>query len=519
MKKFRLQLVGIAFIFVFLFNLFLILGSFFLGQSWMMLLALLLLAVQFIAHDYFQRKHTLLRNFPVVGRFRYLFERLRDPLAQYFIESNLDGKPFNRRQRSIVYQRAKNVRQTVAFGMQADPYTPGYEWISHSVYPVEVADKDLRVKVGSIQCKQPYDLSILNISAMSYGALSKTAVLSLSEGANIGGFAMNTGEGGISSYHIRGGADLIWQIGTGYFGCRDLDGAFDDELFRQTATRPYVKMIELKLSQGAKPGHGGLLPAVKNTAEIAAIRNVIPGTTVHSPKHHTAFSNPTEMMRFLQKLRNLSGGKPVGIKLCLGSKREFEQICQAMADTETFVDFITIDGAEGGTGAAPLEFTDYVGMPLFDALVFARKTLTRFKLPAKIIASGKIITAFDVLRVFALGADACYSARGMMLSLGCIQALQCDSGKCPVGITTQNKRLYRGLDVTDKRVRVASFHRNTIEAVVELMEACGYKRMQDVNAADIYRRINRLEVKTLKEIYFNEEVDIKNRNELFTCLN
>ena len=520
MKKFHVRpLVGIALIFIFLLTVALLIASFLLNQAWMLFAAGALIISLFIIHDFFQARHSLLRNFPVLGRGRYLMERLRAPLRQYFFESDLNGKPFNRRQRSIIYQRSKNVRETVAFGMQTDPYEPGYEWVSHSVYPAQIKRKDLRVTIGTSQCLQPYDLSILNIGAMSYGALSKTAIRSLSEGAHMGGFAMNTGEGGISPYHIGGGGDLIWQIGTGYFGCRTLEGRFDRELFRKTATRPYVKMIELKLSQGAKPGHGGLLPAIKNTPEIASIRNVVPGTTVHSPNAHTAFQNPMEMVLFLSQLRTLSGGKPVGFKLCIGNREEFEEICKTMANLKIYVDFISIDGAEGGTGAAPLEFTDHVGMPLFDAIAFARKTLDHYGLPTRIIASGKVVTAFDILRVMALGASACYSARGMMMSLGCIQALQCDSGKCPVGIATQDKRLYRGIDISDKRVRVFNFHQNTMKAVAELMEACGFRSLTDVTAKSFHRRITRSETRSLQEIYFNDRPGFKDQNEMLSYLN
>ncbi|HEY0897182.1 MAG TPA: FMN-binding glutamate synthase family protein [Sphingobacteriaceae bacterium] len=520
MKKFHVRpLVGIALIFIFLVTVALVIAAFLLQKPWLLLPAFGLGVTLLLLHDFFQPKHSLLRNFPVVGRSRYLMERLRAPLRQYFFESDLNGKPFNRRQRSIIYQRSKNVRETVAFGMQADPYEPGYEWVTHSIYPVKTDPANLRITIGSSQCQQPYSLSILNIGAMSYGALSKTAIRSLSEGAHMADFAMNTGEGGISPYHISGGADLIWQIGTGYFGCRNLEGAFDPELFRRNATRPYVKMIEVKLSQGAKPGHGGLLPAVKNTPDIAAIRHVIPGTTVHSPNAHSAFKNSTEMVLFLSQLRALSGGKPVGFKLCIGNMEEFEEICKTMANLRIYVDFISVDGAEGGTGAAPLEFTDYVGMPLFDAVAFARKTIDHYGLPTRIIASGKIVTAFDILRVIALGASACYSARGMMMSLGCIQALQCDSGTCPVGIATQDRRLYRGIDIADKRVRVCNFHQNTLKAVADLMEACGFRSLTDVTADNFHRRITRSKTMSLKEIYFNDRSGLKDQNEMLSYLN
>ena len=474
------------------------------GWYWALLLTLplLLLAI----HDTRQKKHAIIRNYPIIGHLRYLFESVRPEFRQYFFESDLDGKPFNRRQRSIVYQRAKNQKQTVAFGMQADPAAPGYEWVAHSAYPVTIKEKDLRVWIGNHQCRQPYNASIYNIGAMSYGALSKTAIQALNEGAQIGGFAHNTGEGGISDYHLRGG-DLIWQIGTGYFGCRNADGEFSEEAFRKNALRPQVKMIELKLSQGAKPGHGGILPGTKNTPEIAAIRQVEPGTTVHSPSRHTAFETPEEMMHFLKRLRHFSDGKPLGFMLCIGDKQEFVQICQAMRALHIFPDFITVDGAEGGTGAAPLEFTDHLGMPLYDALAFVKTTLEKYDLAddVKILAAGKIVTGFDILKVLALGADACYSARGMMMALGCIQALVCDSGRCPVGVATQDPKLYKGLDPADKRVRVASFHENTIHATIEMMEACGFKTLQSIQPGRFFRRTSTYQVRSFEEIYFRKK--------------
>ena len=478
-------------------------------------LPLLLLAVS----NTYQKKHALLRNFPVIGYLRYFFESFRPELRQYFFESDLDGKPFNRRQRSIVYQRAKNEKQTVAFGMQADPRKPGYEWLAHSVYPVNLGDADLRVWIGNHLCMQPYHASILNIGAMSYGALSKTAITALNNGAQLGNFAHNTGEGGISEYHINGG-DLIWQIGTGYFGCRDENGRFHPLAFRNNALRPQVKMIELKLSQGAKPGHGGILPALKNTPEIATIRQVKPGTTIHSPASHAEFNTPLGLIQFLQLLRELSDGKPVGFKICIGDKQEFIDICHAIKLCGCIPDFITIDGSEGGTGAGPLEFTDHVGMPLFDALAFVKDTLEEFDLAKsiKVLAAGKIITGFDILKALAMGASACYSARGMMFALGCIQALICDSGKCPVGVATQNPALYKGLDPTDKGVRVFNFHHNTIKATKEMMEACGFSKMEDIHASKFYRRINEHRSKSFDEIYSNK-VNDHNNNLYHSLLN
>ncbi|AOM77543.1 FMN-binding glutamate synthase family protein [Pedobacter steynii] len=504
-KEFR-SLLGTVFLWIALLGIVaLIVNAFYQKSAFYLLIALPIILVTALAYDRFQSKHAVLRNYPVIGRLRYFFESIRPEMRQYFFESELDGKPFNRRQRSIVYQRAKNERETVAFGMQVDPYQEGYEWVSHSIYPKKLTNMDLRVKVGGQNCLQPYNLSILNIGAMSFGALSKTAIQSLSNGANLNKFAHNTGEGGISPYHVKGGGDLIWQVGTGYFGCRDAEGKFDPALFQKNSKREYVRMIELKLSQGAKPGHGGILPAAKNTPEIAEIRNVVAGTTILSPPAHSTFSNATGLMRFIQQLRELSGGKPVGFKLCIGSKQEFIDICEAMSLTRISPDFITIDGAEGGTGAAPLEYTDYVGMPLLDALAFVNTSLKKYGLrdDIKILASGKIITGFDIMRVVALGADACYSARGMMMALGCIQALKCDSGKCPVGIATQDKSLFKGIDVTDKKHRVANFHKNTVHATIELMEACGFDTLSEIKPERFNRRIDTTKTLNFKDIYFS----------------
>ncbi|RIJ41853.1 FMN-binding glutamate synthase family protein [Pontibacter oryzae] len=473
------------------------------------MLWLLLVLVPFhlgYLYDVRQSRHTLLRNYPLVGHLRYLFESIRPEFRQYFFESDLDGKPFSRRQRSVVYQRAKNQRQTVPFGMQSNSQEQGYEWISHTMFPVHVREEDLRVTVGSSRCTQPYNASIYNISAMSYGSLSKTAVKALSAGAKLGGFAHNTGEGGVSPFHIEGGGDLIWQIGTGYFGCRDKNGDFSEDLFKAQAAHPNIKMVEIKLSQGAKPGHGGILPAAKNTPEIAAIRKVEPYTTVASPPAHAAFNDQFTMLLFIEKLRVLSDGKPVGIKLCIGEKQEFDRLCQEMMHNNMFPDFITIDGAEGGTGAAPLEFTDSLGMPLYDALAFAHSTLKKYGLrnEVKLVAAGKIITAVDIIKAISLGANICYSARGMMFALGCIQALQCDSGRCPVGIATQDANLYKGLDVADKQVRVANFHGNTMKSTVEVMEACGFATLTDIKPDKIYRRIEQGKHATFKELYFSK---------------
>lgn len=442
--------------------------------------------------DMLQTKRTIVRNFPILGRLRYTMEFLRPKIYQYFIESDIDGRPFSRVNRSVVYQRSKKVLDTAPFGTQLNVYEEGYEFANHSIAALDhhKLDHDPRVRIGGADCKQPYDCSLLNISAMSFGSLSKNAVEALNGGAKIGNFAHNTGEGSVSPYHLKHGGDLIFQIGTGYFGARDLEtGKFSDEVFAESAQRPTVKMIELKLSQGAKPGHGGILPAKKNTPEIAKIRGVKPGTAVLSPAFHTAFTTPLEMMRFIGKLRELSGGKPVGFKLCVGQKSEFLAICKAMLETGIKPDFIAVDGGEGGTGAAPIEFSNSVGMPMRDGLVFVHDALVGFglKKDIKIIASGKIATAFDMFRALALGADACYSARSFMLALGCIQSLECNLNICPTGIATQRSDLMAGLVVTQKKDRVANFQMETIQAFVELMAAAGLDHPEKIRRNHIHR--------------------------------
>jgi glutamate synthase domain-containing protein 2 len=455
--------------------------------------------------DIVQKQQSIRRNFPLLGRLRYVFEDFRPKIQQYFVESDTDGSPINRNDRSVIYQRAKKQIDTTPFGTQLNVYAEGYEWMSHSIVPLDfhTIEHHPRVLIGNKDCKQPYKASILNISAMSFGSLSSHAVEALNAGAKIGGFAHNTGEGGLSPYHLRHGGDIIWQIGTGYFGARDEEGRFSSEAFRKNATRPEVKMIELKLSQGAKPGHGGILPAKKNTPEVAAIRLVKPGTTVFSPPFHSAFSTPKEMIAFLRKLRDLSEGKPVGFKLCVGRKSEFISICKAMVEMDTYPDFITVDGGEGGTGAAPPEFSNFVGMPLQDGLAFVDNMLKGFNIRQhiKVDASGKILTGFQILRSIALGADLCNSARAMMMALGCIQALECNKNTCPTGVATQDQSLMKGLVIDDKKVRVANFHKNTVESFVELMAASGIDNPEKLNRHQISRRVFMNEVLTLEEIY------------------
>ena len=413
-------------------------------------------------YDYLQPRRTLLRNFPLLGRGRYLMEALRPKIYQYFIESDIDGTPINRVHRNLVYQRSLRELDTEPFSTDFDVYRVGYEWMHHSLGAKDSRnfDHDIRVNVGCSDCKQPYSASILNISAMSYGSLSKNAVLALNKGAKMGNFAHNTGEGSMSPFHLEPRGDLIWQIGTAYFGTRTLDGAFCPKTFREKSCLPSVKMIEIKLSQGAKPGHGGILPASKNTPEIADIRGVEPWTDVVSPPAHTTFSTPIGLLKFVKQLRDLSDGKPIGFKLCVGERAEFFAICKAMVQTGIKPDFITVDGGEGGTGAAPPEYSNSVGMPLRDGLAFVDDALTGFGLrqEVKIIASGKILTGFHMARALALGADLCNSARGMMLALGCIQALECNRNNCPTGITTQNKHLMAGLVPEKKAPRIMNFH-------------------------------------------------------------
>ena len=438
-------------------------------------------------HDMFQPNHTILRNFPLLGHFRYLFEMISPEIQQYFIERNIDGTPICRTHRSLVYQRAKEELETRPFGTQVNIYNSSYNGLRHSMFPVELCKDEFRTTIGGDACKLPYSASVLNISAMSYGSLSKNAVLALSKGAKKGNFYHNTGEGGISEYHIQGGADLVWQIGTAYFGCRTEDGCFNPEAFKEKARKDQVKMVELKLSQGAKPGHGGVLPAEKNTPEIAKIRMVEPFTTIQSPPGHREFSDSLGLLKFIKDLKQLSQGKPVGFKLCIGREDEFVKLCDDMQRTGIKPDFITIDGAEGGTGAAPLEFTDSVGMPLLPALEFADKTLKEAGMRDGItlIASGKVITAISIMNRLAHGADICNAARAFMLTLGCIQALRCDTNTCPTGVATQDPMLVNGLVVEEKYERVANFHKNTIHALKELMAASGVNSL-DAITDDIF---------------------------------
>lgn len=426
-------------------------------------------------YDVIQTRHSILRNYPVLGHMRFIFEGIRPEIRQYLIESDQDEEPFSRDDRSLVYQRAKGQEDARPFGTRQRVYDAGYSWVTHSIQPVHIEDFDFRITIGGSACKQHYSASIYNISAMSFGSLSANAIQALNTGAKLGNFAHDTGEGSVSQYHKAGGGDLIYQLASGYFGSRAPDGSFDPEKFRETASLDQVKMIELKLSQGAKPGHGGMLPATKITPEIAEARGVPMGKDCVSPAAHSAFHTPIEMMQFLQQLRDLSGGKPVGFKLCIGHRREFMCMVKAMLETGIVPDFIVVDGAEGGTGAAPVEFSNHVGMPMIEGLTFVHNTLRGAGLrdQVRVGAAGKVVSAFDIARALALGADWCNAGRGFMFAIGCIQAQACHTNHCPVGVATQDKTRMRALNVGHKSERVARFHRNTMEALAEMTGAAG----------------------------------------------
>ena len=453
--------------------------------------------------DYFKSTHPVRANYPLMGRLRYLLESIRPELRQYFWESDTDETPYSRNQRAMVYQRAKNNQAKRSFGTEKAVYEEDFNWLNHSVNPIKITDHDFRTEVGVEGQDLTYSMSLLNISGMSFGALSPPAVEALSQGAQLGGFAQNTGEGSLSRYHAAGGGDLIWQISTGYFGCRTPDGCFDAELFKQNATSTQVKMIEIKLSQGAKPGHGGVLPAPKVTEEIARTRGIPMGQTCESPASHAEFSTPTELLEFSQRLKSLSGGKPVGVKLCIGHPWEFVALVKAMVETGQVLDFITVDGSEGGTGAAPTEFSDHIGSPLRDAIVFVDDALRGAGLRerVKIGASAKIVSAYDITRVCALGADWCNMARPFMFALGCIQAKDCGSGHCPTGITTMDPQRYRAIDIPSRAERVRNFHKHTLEAVAELLGAAGIPHPKDLNRRHIVRRLSASQIKLADQIY------------------
>jgi glutamate synthase domain-containing protein 2 len=453
--------------------------------------------------DLFQKRHSILRSYPIAAHLRFIFENIRPEIRQYFFEGDKDGAPFPRDKRAIVYQRAKMVPDKRPFGTEYNVYETRYEWLHHSIAPKEPSKEPFRIMIGGAACKQPYSASVFNISAMSYGSLSANAIRSLNKGAKMGGFYHDTGEGGFSPYHEEHGGDIVWEIGSGYFGCRTAEGMFSPDRFAATAAKPQIKMIEIKLSQGAKPGHGGVLPGAKVTKEIARIRGVEPGKDCVSPARHTAFSTPLEMMDFITQLRTLSGGKPVGFKLCIGHKWEFMAIVKAMLQTGITPDFIVVDGSEGGTGAAPLEFMDHMGMPLRDGLTFVHSTLMGVNLRDKIRlgASGKITSAFDMARVMALGADWCNSARGFMFAVGCIQSQSCHTDRCPTGVATQDPIRQRAVVVSDKSQRVANFHGETLKALAELVAAAGLEHPNELRPFHFMHRAAPDRVVTYADLY------------------
>jgi glutamate synthase domain-containing protein 2 len=452
--------------------------------------------------DMAQTRSTLRRNYPILAHFRYGLESIGPEMRQYFIESDTAEVPYSRQQRALIYQRAKSVNDTRPFGTQQDVYGSEYEWINHSMMPTEIPSDDFRIRIGA-QSAQPYDASVFNISAMSFGSLSANAIRALNDGAKRGGFYHDTGEGSISPYHREYGGDLVWEIGSGYFGCRDDDGGFSEERFAANARDPQVKMIELKLSQGAKPGHGGVLPAAKVSAEIAATRGVRQGIECVSPARHSAFSTPVGLLQFIARMRELSGGKPVGFKLAIGHPWEWFAIAKAMHETGILPDFIVVDGGEGGTGAAPAEFIDHVGVPMHEALMLVHNTLVGLNLRDRIRigAAGRIASAFDIARTLAMGADWCNAARGFMFALGCIQAQSCHTDRCPTGIATQDPSRWSKLDVPDKATRVHQFHRNTLKALREMLCAAGLEHPSELGPEHILRRVSPFEVRSLRALY------------------
>lgn len=452
------------------------------GITWMVPLFLIACALIAVGiHDLSQKNHAVNRNYPIIGHIRYFLESIRPEIRQYLLEDERDEVPFSREARSLVYQRAKGLEDKKPFGTHERVYDAGYSWLTHSIRPRTVENWDFRVMIGGPHCAQPYNASLYNISAMSFGSLSANAILALNNGAKAGGFAHDTGEGGISKYHRQGGGDLIFQVASGYFGCRTADGTFDPEKFMGRAADPQVKMIEIKLSQGAKPGHGGMLPAAKITTEISEARGIPMGVDCVSPAAHSAFETPIELLKFVAELRTLSGGKPVGFKLCIGHRREFMCIVKAMLKTGSTPDFITVDGKEGGTGSAPLEFANRVGMPMLEGLNFVHNTLRGAGLRGQIRigAAGKIVSAYDIARALALGADWCNSARGFMFAIGCIQAQACHTNKCPVGLATQDQARQKALDPITKAKRVTRLHANTLKALAEITGAAGLETPGD----------------------------------------
>lgn len=484
-----------------------------LNIAWVVSLSLSLVGI----YDIIQTKHAILKNYPIMGHFRFFFESFRPEIRQYFIESDEDALPFSRSQRSLVYQRAKNINADKPFGSIINVYQDDYRFLTHSLTPCTPADHhSFRISIGNQQCTQPYSASIMNISAMSFGSLSANAIRALNKGAHLGNFYHDTGEGSISPYHLENGGDIVWELGSGYFGCRTLDGKFDPEKFQAQASNDAIKMIEIKLSQGAKPGHGGILPKDKISEEIAQIRGVPRDRDCVSPASHSAFSTPIEMMHFIQQLRKLSNGKPIGFKLCIGQPWQFMSIVKAMLATKIVPDFIVVDGSEGGTGAAPIELIDHMGTPLREGLLFVHNTLVGAGLrdQVKVGASGKIISAFDIASTMAMGADWVNSARGFMFAVGCIQAQSCHTNLCPVGVATQDKERQKALDIPTKSERVYNFQQNTLKALAEMIAAAGLQHPSEIKAHHLAQRINDREIKNYAQLHFWMK-----KNELLSCEN
>jgi len=454
-------------------------------------------------YDIMQTKENILRNYPIWGHWRFLLLKIRPQIQAYFIETEQSGRPFNKEMRMLVYDRAQQTEDNLPFGTQADVHEVGYEWINHSMMPVKANIESIRVMVGGPDTTKPYSASRLNISAMSFGAISPEAIRALNRGAKLGNFAQDTGEGGLSKYHLMEGGDLIWEIGTGYFGCRTADGHFDPEKFREKATIENVKMINIKISQGAKPGHGAILPAAKVSAEIAESRGVPMGVDCLSPARHSAFSNPIEFMQFIQQLRELSGGKPVGFKLCIGIPTEFMAICKGIMATHIYPDFIIIDGSEGGTGAAPVEFVDYIGTPLNEGLIFAHNCLVGAGLRknVRLGSSGKIISGFDIMTKIALGADMCNSGRGMMFALGCVQSRRCHTNHCPTGVTTQDPGRRYSLKIDVKAPYVKNYHDATLNSFLQILGATGISKPEDLHPRHILRRVSKDKAMSYAKIF------------------
>lgn len=474
------------------------------NSLWWLLASLSLAALSVLGiSDLTQTRSALRRNYPIVAHIRYLFEYLRPMLRQYIVEDDDEEVPFSFEQRSLVYQRAKQALETRAFGTEKNVYAEQYEWINHSLQPSLIDSADFRVSIGGPHCKFPYSASVFNISAMSFGSLSPNAIRALNQGAKLGNFYHDTGEGSLSRYHQEHAGDVVWELGSGYFGARDAHGNFNPEAFVEKATLAQVKMIELKLSQGAKPGHGGVLPGSKVNAEIALTRGVPEGIDCISPARHSAFSTPEQLLEFIAELRELSGGKPTGFKLVIGHPWEWFAIAKAMLSTGITPDFIVVDGAEGGTGAAPLEFADHLGTPMREGLMLVHNTLVGLNLrdKVKIGAAGKIITAFDIAKAIALGADWCNSARGFMFALGCIQSQSCHTDRCPTGIATQDPKRWRALAVTDKAQRVANFQRNTLRALQEVIAAAGLQHPNQLTPEHIIQRVDPVTVRSLGAQY------------------